>query len=744
MIFSRSRRQIITVLLLGFILCAAALYVRGFSGPMYGDSVEHLEENSSVFASESVLEVIKIAPQRPVAMLSFYIDYRVAGLSPYYLRLVSVALLGVTSLALFFLIILVLNIPTLQVPADTAQKQAIAFICSVVFLVHPVQSQVVLYIWQRMTLLACLFYLLSLSAYLGTRMGIIRSQVLGFSLCAALFLCAILSKENAVTLPAAIILAEIILFKQRLRAVLVLIATASLLVVIASVPFVFLERMPGTQETGMFHMIKLYYRISGLTPLEVALTQSRMLFDYLFLSLVPFLTGLPFWVAPVISRSLLNPPSTVLAVVGVFALIGLSLALLRRQPLTSFGILFFILNLIPESALLPTHTFFAYRVLLPLVGLILAVADLALVGYKWAESRGMNLRVKAVLAGMLAIWIAASAATAFSKAAMWTDPVLVWEEAVRNLPSPEADFDKMHYLTILDNLGYELQLKGRHKEAVPYHERSLNVVPTNLRALTLMATALAGTGDIEKAEPYFKKVLESPAADARTTVFARIMYGESLERAGRKPEAADQYGAALNTRPDMASWQRKLGRLLIELGQPREAVKRFGKAVELEPESAEAHYDLATALQAEGKLDEAINHYVAALRLRPDHAWAYNNLGRIMEAKGDVAAALKYYANALQHDRNMPEGHFNIGNALVALNKLDEAMLHYRSVITIRPDYAQAHNNLGVVLEEKGDFEQAAEHYKLALQLKPDEEIFSKNLARVMEKLPRQRGDVPH
>jgi hypothetical protein len=91
MIFSRSPRLIIPVLLLLFTLSAAALYVRGFSGPMYCDSVANLRENSSVFASGSVLEVIKITPKRPVAMVSFYADYLVAGMSPFYFRLVSVA-----------------------------------------------------------------------------------------------------------------------------------------------------------------------------------------------------------------------------------------------------------------------------------------------------------------------------------------------------------------------------------------------------------------------------------------------------------------------------------------------------------------------------------------------------------------------------------------------------------------------------------------------------------------------------
>jgi tetratricopeptide (TPR) repeat protein len=746
MIFARGRRLLlINLLLSGFVIFATALYMRGFSSPMYCDSVAHLLENSSIFARESILDVIRIAPQRPVAMLSFYADYLVGGMAPFHFRLVSAALLGVTSLAVFFVIILLLNVPALKMSASTSQKQIVALFCSVVFLVHPVQSQVVLYIWQRMTLLACGFYLLGLGAYLGTRLAMIKSKVVGFGACAILFLCAVLSKENAITLPVTIILAEVILFKQRLRTILALVATAALLVVTISIPLLFIERLPGSQEGGLFHMISLYYLISGLTPLEVALTQSRMLFEYLFLSLLPCWAGLPFWVAPIISRSLLHPPCTLLAVVGVLALMGLSLALVRSRPLTSFGILFFILNLVPESALIPTHLFCAYRVVLPLVGLLVAGADLALVGLKWAETSDMNGKVKIGLATMLVMWIAASVATAVSRATIWANPVLVWDEAVRNLPGPETDFDKMHYLMILDDLGYELQLKGRYSEAVPCHERSLKVFPTNMRSLALMATALAGSGDPEKAELYFKKALEAQATDARAIVFARTMYAEFLEGAGRKPEAVDQYVAGLKTQPDMILWHRKLGRLLIELGQPTEAVKCFGKALELEPHSADAHYDLATALQTDGKLDEAIRHYETALRLKPNHALAYNNLGRVMEAKGDVIAAFNCYSNALRYDNGLPEGHFNIGNALVALNNPGEAILHYRFAIAIRPDYAQAHNNLGIVLEELGDLKLAAEHYRRAVQLKPDAEILSKNLMRVSDKLRQQREqNVPH
>jgi tetratricopeptide (TPR) repeat protein len=586
-----------------------------------------------------------------------------------------------------------------------------------------------------MALLACLFYILSLGMYLSTRLQIIRRKILGFLSAGVLLVCAVFSKENAFTLLAAIILVEVILFRQSLRTALKFVAIGVVAAVMVFAAVVVTEKLPGSEEAGVFHLIRLYYRISGLTPLEVALTQSRMFFDYLSLLLAPFWFDMPFWVAPIISRSLLNPPATALAVGGVFALIGLSLALLRRRPLLSFGMLFFILNLIPESALVPSHIFFAYRAILPLMGLTLVAADLALAALKWTGNRGVRQKVQLALAATLVIWIAAAAVTTVSRALIWVDPVLVWKEAARHLPPPDADCDRMHYVAILDSFGFELQQKGRHKEAVQYHELSLKMYPSNMRGLTFMASALAGSGDPADAEVYFKKAFEARATDGRAPVFARTTYGDFLERRARKPEAADQYAEALKIRPDAASLQKKLGTLRMELGEAAEAEKCFRNALAHEPHSPQAHYDLAAALKTQGRLDEAIRHYQEAVRLKPDYAWAHNNLGRAMEEKGDTIAALACYAKALQYDKNLAEAHLNMGNALAGMNKLDDSIRHYKAAITIRPDFSQAHNNVAAVLEEKGDLKRAAEHYKLATQLRPDIETFAKNLARVMNKL---------
>ena len=745
MLFGRSRLLMTTLLLLGFLVAAIALHFRGFSAPMYCDSSAFLQENDPIFARQSAIDVIRIAPQRPVSMLSFYGNYLFAGMVPFYFRLISAALLALTSLALFFVVLLVLKTPVLEQGTDTTTKQVAALWCSLFFLVHPLHTQTVLYIWQRMALLACMFFLLSFATYLATRLGIIRNRALGFVICGILFLCAILSKENAVTLLPMIVLVELILFKQDFRAVVKLLAPILLAAVLVFVPLAFVEVLPGSREAGIFHMIKLYYHISGLTPLQIALTQARMFFSYLSLSLVPFLLTVPFWVAPIISRSLLNPPVTLLAVASFLAIIGCSLSLLRRRPLTSFGMLFFIINLIPESVLVPTHVFFAYRATLPLVGLALIGADLGIAVWRWAQIHGQDRKVQICLATIPAIWIAVLAVATSSKAALWNDPVRVWKDAARYLPAPDTDFEKMHYLTILDSLGAELQHQGRYAEALQYHERSLQVAPTNMRTLTLMGTAFAGSGDLRRGEIYFSRALKGHATDERARVFTHITYGVFLERTGRKREAADQYVAALELRPDMVLMMKKLGCLHTELGHAAEAEKCFRNALVLEPNSPEAHYDLATALKAEGKLDEAISQYKSTLALKPGDSWAYNNLGRLMEAKGDMTAALECYANALRYNNSLAEAHFNMGNVLARMNKLDEAIRHYMAATTIQPKYAQAHNNVGVALEKKGDLRRAAQQYKLAVRLKPDVRTFSQNLARVVAKLrtSEQAGTLP-
>ncbi len=181
---------------------------------MYYDSVGQLEAKEHIFASGDLLKVIQICPQRPVSMGSFYLNYLIWGMNPFYFRMVNAVILAMTGFIAALTLILILEIAGPAGSGTFREKQAVGLFLGLVFLVHPVHVYFVDYIWQRMGLLSCFFYISALAAYLATRSGRIRSAAVGYLLCLAMFCLALTSKENAVTLPVVLILAEIAFFRD--------------------------------------------------------------------------------------------------------------------------------------------------------------------------------------------------------------------------------------------------------------------------------------------------------------------------------------------------------------------------------------------------------------------------------------------------------------------------------------------------------------------------------------------------
>jgi Flp pilus assembly protein TadD len=84
---------------------------------------------------------------------------------------------------------------------------------------------------------------------------------------------------------------------------------------------------------------------------------------------------------------------------------------------------------------------------------------------------------------------------------------------------------------------------------------------------------------------------------------------------GRIDEAAAQFQAVLNTRPDHPEAHNNLGALLAGQGRMDEAIAHFRKAVELKPTYAEAYKNLGSALADRGKTGEAMEQWRKALAL---------------------------------------------------------------------------------------------------------------------------------
>ena len=150
-------------------------------------------------------------PSRPIGFLSFALNYHFHGLDVWGYHLVNLAIHIVNAVLVWWLVMLTMATPVMRGQPISRHKGAMALFTALLFVSHPLATQSVTYIVQRLASLATLFYLLSLALYVKGRLweGNKDRRVLffytGSILCAVL---GMLTKEIVFTLPFALILYE--------------------------------------------------------------------------------------------------------------------------------------------------------------------------------------------------------------------------------------------------------------------------------------------------------------------------------------------------------------------------------------------------------------------------------------------------------------------------------------------------------------------------------------------------------
>ncbi|NJM16933.1 MAG: hypothetical protein HC896_17540 [Bacteroidales bacterium] len=125
---------------------------------------------------------------RPLSIATFAIEYEIFGPKPFVGHLINILLYIATGMVLFFLL------RRIALDLHITEPQWLAFICSLMFMVHPVHTEVVANIKGRDELMALLFGLLAWMTVLYMRTNNIKSLFLT----ALLLFLGLLSKENAV------------------------------------------------------------------------------------------------------------------------------------------------------------------------------------------------------------------------------------------------------------------------------------------------------------------------------------------------------------------------------------------------------------------------------------------------------------------------------------------------------------------------------------------------------------------
>jgi tetratricopeptide (TPR) repeat protein len=388
---------------------------------------------------------------RPVSMLSFAVNWFFGADDVWGYRLVNIFIHILCSVFLYFFIKLILSTPKIP-DSISVNKVPISFLATLLWAINPVQTQSVVYIVQRMTGLSALFAVASLSGYLCFRLSHTTDRKKFFLLVSlVMFVLSILSKENSVFLPFSIVAIEVTLFRSqswfRSSFFKITIGLSFAIVVSLSSWFYF---------SGLMDFI---YVMRPFTLLERMMTEWRILFHYLYLIFYPHPDHFSIVKNIPVSQSLLSPLTTLLSLLGIVALLVFAFKKRKQIPLLSLAILFFFLNHIVESTVLPLELYFEHRNYLPSMLLFLPFSSFIVT---YGLRRNIFPKV-VVLCSVLSLCVIFSYFT-YVRNKAWENEYTLWTDVLRKVPD-----DARPYLA----LAKWLQDNGHYDKALELYDKAL-------------------------------------------------------------------------------------------------------------------------------------------------------------------------------------------------------------------------------------------------------------------------------
>lgn len=601
--------------------------------------------------------------RRPVASLTFALNYYWGGHQVVGYHRVNVAIHAAAGLALYAFALVVLGLPRLREAAGGLQVP-VALGTTLLWAVHPVQTQAVAYVVQRMTSLATLFYVLALIAYLKGRLGAGWSRAIWWIAGSAAGALALGSKEIAATLPLAVLLAEVCLIGlPDRRAGLAVIRWLALLLI----PIVVVAVLAARHEVGGSFWAQLTAHRSTtqwFTVSEHLLTEGRVIAHYLTLLVFPHPSRLNFDYAFPLSRGWLAPPTTLVAWLVILGAIGWALSRVRRSPLPAFGVLWFFLNLAIESSLIPLDLVFEHRLYLPSMGLALLVA---LGGARLWRRRSPD-RYLPVLVGTLLILLWTG--WTIERNRVWATEFSLWSDTAAKAPmNPRA-------LTLL---GVVYTDREEGDKAYAAFQAAIQANHDFHDAYGNLGSALIARGDLPAALAAFQRARALNPKDAQDAYHLGLVY----QKLGRFDEARSQYEEAIRLNPDDAEAHNNLGTVHQKEGREDDAFAEFQRANALDPSLPQATYGMGQSFQRLRRIDDAIAAYQATIRNDPRHLDAHLALAGLYLDRGETPAAINLFEAALRLAPDIPEGHYQIARLLDTVGRLPEALSHYRRFLEL-------------------------------------------------------------
>ena len=630
------------------------------------DFIKSLKFVSSYFISPDALAKggLCFENYRPFLPLSYAVDYAVWKLNPMGYHITNLLFHILNAICVFFLIL------------GITKDRFVGMFTALIFLTHPIQTEAVTWISGRADVLFLFFFLVSLISYIKY---VKRRRISLYFISLLSFLCGLMSKEMAATLPFVMILYDLYYVKKDSIAA------------------------KAARYFPFFLLLEIYIFIRFNTIGKFA--QCDYWTGSFYTTFLTMINGIAYYVKllfyPVrLCADYLTFPITytvdlkLLMSLGILILLlSLALLLARRLRHISFGILWFFVTLLPVMNIIPVRILIAERFLyLPSIGFAFSAVVLF-------QLLGAKLRRNKLFRNSFVIF-----------------PLIL-------------------------TCWYSILTMERNEDwadEIAFNKKIIEVYPDNARAHHNLAVAYLNLdGNSDRSYEETKKAL----ALAPDYTRARLMITAYYVQDERFDEALNELRAIEKNEPYELDVYRCFAIVYVMQKKYGEAILQYEKILAFDPTNLDAKFGLAAVSEIKGETDAAIKQYRDILSNKPlahyqsHFAVGYLKLGDLYAQSGKKDKAIEAWRKVRTDYKD--DVWFNeISKYLVGEISMEELMEktdHWQPEFKVITYYY-----IGVRKEMDGDIEGAIENYRKSTDVTTQKVDYIKAFAQEkLEKLEK-------
>jgi protein O-mannosyl-transferase len=645
------------------ILLGIIIYSNSFGCSFHFDDIYDIVNNTKIRNLSDVKTWWNVSPARPLGIFTFVLNYHYNKLDVWYYHLVNLVIHLVNACLVWWLTRIIFSSPVIKELPIARQKKVIALFTALLFVSHPLATQSVTYIVQRLASLVAMFYLFSMVLYLKARLseGSKTSKYLLFAASFISAVAAMLTKENAFTLPFAILLAELFFLKTKKLSVnlrdwrvILLIVTFVGLILIIPLKFSFSIFNPIPPTQGHDYTV---------TPPNYLLTEFSVIVKYIQLLFLPINQRLDYDFP--LSNNFFEI-RTLLGFLVIAALVFLAIILYKKYRIISFGICWFFLTLAIESSIIPIpNVIFEHRTYLPSFGFFLILSSGICILF-WNK-------YKYLAVGILVIIVLSNSWLTYERNKVWKDDISLCSDNISKAPDIVRP-----YL----NRGFAYLDLGQWDKAIADFTSAIRINPAFADNYCIRGAAYVNIGERDKAIADFSRAI------------------------GINPKFAEAYYNRGVTYKDLSQWDK--------------AIADFSATININPKFTEAYFNRGIAYANIGQWDFAITDYSTTVALKPDYTEAYYNRNVVYQGLKKFDDAINDCSKAITIDPNFVNAYYSRGIAYSGLGQWEKAIADYSSAIGIAPKYADAYFNRGVGYGNLGLWAKAIDDFTRTIEIDPN------------------------